>query len=118
MMKNARAKHRRHRNGSEKMNEDTEQPIQKDHQITKINRQADVLDQARLRPHNTVLRYKHDGRIINLLLNLQSRGKADLTMKFVSNRLKYLAKFADLDDPEAVDLFMASARVRQIMTVC
>ena len=73
--------------------------------------QADVLDQARLRPHNTVLRYKHDGRIINLLLNLQSRGKADLTMKFVSNRLKYLAKFADLDDPEAVNLFMASARL-------
>jgi hypothetical protein len=33
------------------MNKDTEQPIQKDHQITKINRQADVLDQARLRPH-------------------------------------------------------------------
>jgi hypothetical protein len=28
-----------------------------------------------------------------------------------------LAKFADLDEPEAVDLFMASARVRQIMTV-
>jgi hypothetical protein len=31
-------------------------------------------------------------------------------MKFVSDRLKYLAKFADLDDPEAVNLFMASAR--------
>jgi integrase/recombinase XerD len=69
--------------------------------------QADVLDQARLRPHSTVLRYKHDGKIINLLLNLQSRGKADLTVKFVSDRLKYLAKYVNLDDPEAVNLFIA-----------
>jgi hypothetical protein len=37
-----------------------------------------------------------------LLLNLQSRGKADLTVKFVSDRLKYLAKYVNLDDPEAV----------------
>jgi len=35
------------------MSEDTQQnitPPQKDHEITKLNRQADVLDQTRLRP--------------------------------------------------------------------
>jgi hypothetical protein len=42
-----------------------------------------------------------------LLLNLQSRGKADLTVKFVSDRLKYSAKYVNLDDLEAVNLFIA-----------
>jgi integrase/recombinase XerD len=42
-----------------------------------------------------------------LLLNLQSSGKADLTVKFVSDRLKYLSKYADLDDSEAVGLLIA-----------
>ena len=65
--------------------------------------QADVLDQARLRPHITVLRYNCEGKIVNLLLNLQSRAKADLTMKFASDRLKYLAKHVNLDDSEAVN---------------
>ncbi len=69
--------------------------------------QADVLDQTRLRPPSTVLRYKHDGRIINLLLNLKSRGRADLTVKFVSDRLKYLAQYVNLDDPEEVNLLIA-----------
>ena len=35
----------------ENPNNETEQQQQKDHKITKINRQADVLDQTRLRPH-------------------------------------------------------------------
>jgi hypothetical protein len=73
------------------MDENTQQNTaqqQKIHQITKIDRQADVLDQARLRPHTTVLRYDCEAKIVNLLLNLQSCGKADLTVEFVSDRLK------------------------------
>jgi integrase len=69
--------------------------------------QADVLDQARLRPPNTVLRYNYDGKIVSLLLNLKSIGKADLTVGFVSDRLKYLAKYVSLDNPEEVNLFIA-----------
>jgi hypothetical protein len=58
---------------------------QKDNEITKINRQADVLDQTRLRPHCTILRYNCEGKIVNLLLNLQSRDKADLTVSLCSS---------------------------------
>jgi len=40
-----------------------------------------------------------------LLLNLKSLGKADLTVKFVSDRLKFFAKHADLNDADNVNLF-------------
>ena len=63
--------------------------------------QADVLDQTRLRPPSTVLRYSHDAKIISLLLNLKSLEKADLTVKFVSDRLKYLDNHVNLGDPDA-----------------
>ena len=69
--------------------------------------QADVLDQTRLRPPSTVQRYSYDGKIVSLLLNLKSIGKADLTVKFVSDRLKFLAKHVDLDDADSVNLFVA-----------
>ena len=72
--------------------------------------QADVLDQTRLRALSTVLRYSYDAKIVSLLLNLKSLGKADLTVKFVSDRLKYLAKHVDLDDANAVNLFIAGKR--------
>ena len=38
--------------------------------------QADVLDQTRLRALSTGLRHSYDAKIVNLLLNLKSRGKA------------------------------------------
>jgi len=69
--------------------------------------QADVLDQTRLQPRNAVQRYSSEGKIVNLLINLQSIGKAELTVKFVSDRLKYLSKFADLDNADSVNLFIA-----------
>jgi hypothetical protein len=71
-----------------------------------LSPKADVLDQTRLRPHSTVQRYNCEGKIVNLLISLQSVGKADLTVKFVSDRLKYL-KFADLDNADIVNLFIA-----------
>ena len=61
--------------------------------------QADVLDQTRLRPQC------NEAKIISLLLNLKSLGKADLTVKFVSDRLKFFAKHADLNDADNVNLF-------------
>jgi len=42
-----------------------------------------------------------------LLLSLRSSGKADLTVKFVSDRLKHLAKNVDIDDPDSVNMFIA-----------
>jgi hypothetical protein len=69
--------------------------------------QADVLDQTRLRPHSTGLRYSCDGKIVSLLLNLKSLGKADLTVKFVNDRLKYFSEYVDLDKPDSVNLFIA-----------
>jgi integrase len=68
--------------------------------------QAGILDQARLRPHGTVLR-PCEARIINVLLKLKSLGKSDGTLTFVSDRLKHLAKFVDLDDPQTVNLYIA-----------
>ena len=70
--------------------------------------QADVLDQARLRPLIAVQRPNSEGRIINLLLKLKAMGKSELTLKFVSDRLKYLAKHVDLDNPEQVNLWIAN----------
>ena len=52
--------------------------------------QADVLDQTRLRALSTGLRHIHDAKIVSLLLNLKSRGKADLTVKSVSEASKLM----------------------------
>jgi hypothetical protein len=93
-----------------KENNTLKQQTTQDHEITKINRQADVLDQTRLRPPSTVQRYNYDGKIGSLLLNLKSLEKADLTVKFVSDRLKYIAKYANLDDPYELNLFIARKR--------
>ena len=68
--------------------------------------QADVLDQTRLRPHRTILRYSREGKIVQLLLNLKSLGKTDLTGRFVSDRLKHITKHVDLDDANAVNLLI------------
>ena len=63
------------------MNENTiQETTSNNDKITKPNRQADVLDQTRLRPQC------NEAKIISLLLNLKNLGKADLTMKFVSDR--------------------------------
>ena len=68
--------------------------------------QADVLDQTRLRPHGAGLRYSKQGKVVSLLLNLKRQGKADLSVKFVLDRLSYLPKFVDLDDAESVNMFI------------
>jgi len=75
--------------------------------------QAGILDQARLRPLSagSTPPYKEQRcseGIINTLIRLKSLGKAEGTLKHVSFRLKYLARHTDLDDPEAVNRFIAS----------
>jgi len=42
-----------------------------------------------------------------LLLNLKSLEKADLAIESVSNRLKFFAKHADLNDADGVNWFIA-----------
>jgi integrase len=46
--------------------------------------------------------------VLNTLLKLKSLGKTESTLKFVSNRLKYLQRYTDLDNPEKVNLFIAN----------
>jgi hypothetical protein len=64
-----------------------------------LSPKADVRDQARLRPHTTVQRYSYDGKIVSLLLNLKSIGKADLTAKFIEQGFDYVC------DIDTVKLF-------------
>jgi integrase len=71
--------------------------------------QACILVQARRRPLSTVQRPRaFEGKIINTLLKLKSLGKAEKTLTFTSDRLKYLSKFVDLDDAQAVCVFIAA----------
>jgi len=55
----------------------------KDHETTKTNRQADVLDQARLRPHMTSLRPK----ILSCLIKIRASGLSEATARLLNCRL-------------------------------
>jgi len=46
--------------------------------------------------------------IINVLFNMKSNGKAEVTIKFVSKALTRIQKFADLDNPQKVKQFIAN----------
>ena len=88
--------------------------------------QAGILDQARRLPHMTVQlpkchgvegtykisspvqRPSFEAKILNTLLKLKSLGKTESTLRFVSDRLKYLSRHVDLDDPEMVNVFIAN----------
>jgi hypothetical protein len=56
---------------------------------------------------NVVSKSNYNAKILNVLIKLKGYGRTDSTLKFVSDRLKYLAKSVDLDNPESVGLFMA-----------
>ncbi len=64
---------------------------------------ADVLDQTRLRSHLMVL----ESSVINTLIKLQSSGVSPSTLKHVSYKLRFLAKYVNLNDTEAVNRFIA-----------
>ena len=66
--------------------------------------EADVLDQARLRPLQSGLRTS----ILNLLINLRSRGLSESSLKDISAKLRFLANNVDLNNSEAVNRFISS----------
>ena len=87
--------------------------------------QAGILDQTRRRPLETVQRpysdiekldvkksftvqRPYEAKILKTLVKLKALGKSEGTLRFVSDRLKYLARHVDLDNPERVNLFIAS----------
>jgi integrase len=43
-----------------------------------------------------------------MLINLKALGKSDNTLRFISDRLRYLSKHVDLNNPEMVNLFIAN----------
>jgi hypothetical protein len=47
------------------------------------------------------------GNIINVLLDMKSNGYSEYTLNFVSKALSFLAKHADLNNAEAVKLFIS-----------
>jgi len=52
-----------------------------------------------------------DGAIFNVVWNLKKRGYSDRTLKGYLKRLKFLAKNVNIDDPNAVSMFLASMKV-------
>jgi hypothetical protein len=71
---------------------------------------ADVLDQTRLRSPALGLR-SFQGNILNVLIKLKSLGKAESTIESTSERLTYLGKHTNLDDPQKVALFIANLSI-------
>ncbi|MHA1722251.1 MAG: hypothetical protein ACTSXW_04145, partial [Candidatus Baldrarchaeia archaeon] len=89
------------------------------------NKKAGILDQTRRRPLETVqrpyynvesvdikksstVRRPYEAKILRTLVKLKALGKSESTLRFVSDRLKYLARHVDLDNPDRVNLFIAS----------
>jgi len=66
--------------------------------------EADVLDQARLRPLSTGL----EPNILNLLINLKTRGLSENTLKDISAKLRFLGKHANLNNPLEVNKFISN----------
>jgi integrase len=69
--------------------------------------QAGILDQTGPRPHSTGLRPSIKGNIINTLFQLKNFGHPESTIKTTSDKLLYLAKYSDLNEPESVKTFIA-----------
>jgi integrase len=70
---------------------------------------SDVTKEA-YKSSNHVQRSIFEGKVLNTLFKLRSLGKTESTLRFVSDRLKYLSRFVDLDDPESVNIFIANKK--------
>ena len=66
--------------------------------------QADVLNQARLRPLTTSLRHFS---IVEVLLKLKSSGLSEGSLRTISDNLKHLSKHCDLADADSVRDYVA-----------
>jgi len=84
--------------------------------------QADVLDQARLRPHEDSLLLhalkpvlkpistKTEETIINTLIALRNNGLNEQTIKGISYKLRQIAQNCNLNNPEEVKGYIATAK--------
>jgi hypothetical protein len=68
--------------------------------------QACILVHARRRPRPTGRR-PLNGKVINTLIKLKSSGLADSTVKHVSNNLRFLADYYNLDNPKRAANYIA-----------
>ena len=73
--------------------------------------QAGILDQTRRRPPSILPRYlpNQTELIVNTLINLKNNGKAENTIKSVSQNLTRMTKHTDLTKPEQVKEYIANA---------
>ena len=73
--------------------------------------QAGILNQARRRPHRTLLRHDCENLIINALIKLKSEGLAEGTLRTTSYKLIFLNKLCDLTKPQEVKFCIANLKV-------
>jgi len=74
--------------------------------------QADVLVQARLRPHGTSVN-TIEAKIINTLIKLKANGNtSDITIRRINAALTKLAQNSNLDQPEQVKLYIADLKIK------
>ena len=83
-----------------------DQSTHKFHRIQTKTEHPDFLDQARLRPQQST---KYEAQIIKTLLELQKQGKAENTIHNTNEILKQLSKKTELENPEKVKLYIATA---------
>ena len=75
--------------------------------------QARILDQTGPRPHVAHLQPSAvRGKLINTLFRLKNLGHPESTIKSTSDKLLYLAKNSNLDNPENVKTFIARKKVK------
>jgi len=56
------------------------------------------------------------GNIVKTLFKLKNLGKAEGTIKATANRLKHLARYCDLDDPESSNnLFLVKIKIIEVL---
>ena len=72
--------------------------------------QADVLDQTRLRPHETSVN-TIEPKILNTLIKLKANGNTkDMTIRRINATLTKLSQTNNLDNPEQVKLYIANMK--------
>ena len=71
--------------------------------------QADVLDQTRLRPHETSV---IEAKIANTLIKLKTNGNtSEKVIKRIGTRLSQMSQKVNLDNPEDVKLYIAELKI-------
>ena len=69
-----------------------------------------VLDHAGPRPLRIGLTPFIESKIVNVLIKLKANGFSEISLKSSNDKLIHLAKYSDLDNPEAIKLFIANKK--------